>query len=103
MTYSTDDSLQLTLQQSLQQIAVQMGQPISLEVAQQLYQEAVELLSHLNSAPITLARVAGTLLVFRAQKMATEERDWFKAQIKAATEPEEIEELIESMHRADAL
>lgn len=80
-----------------------MGEPITLAAAQQLYQEAVDLLSHVDYAPITLARVAGTLLVFQSQELEPEERDWFKAQIKEASEAEEVEELIESMNRTDAL
>lgn len=100
---SEDNQLQLTIQQSLQDIAEQMGEPITSETATQLYQEALDLLSHVDYAPITLARVAGTLLVFQSQEIEPDERDWFKAQIKEATEAEEVEELIESMNRTDAL
>jgi hypothetical protein len=104
MTHSaSDNQLQLTIQQSLQDIAEQMGEPITLETATQLYQEALDLLSHVDYAPITLARVAGTLLVFQSQEIEPDEREWFKSQIKEASEAEEIEELIESMNRADAL
>lgn len=94
-----DDSLQLTIQQSLQSIAEQMGEPIAPEAAQQLYQEAVDLLSHLTYEPITLARVAATLLVYQLQSIEPEELVWLKFQIKEATEAEEVEELIESMSR----
>jgi hypothetical protein len=104
MTYSTrDDSLQLSIQQSLQSIAEQMGEPITLATATQLYQDAVALLSHLDYAPITLARVAGTLLVYQVQEIEPEEIEWFKAQISAAATDEEAEELIESINRKDAL
>ena len=104
MTYSTrDDSLQLSIQQSLQSIAKQMDEPITLAAATQLYQEAVALLSHLDYAPITLARVAGTLLVYQVQEIEPEEIEWFKIQISAAAADEEVEELIESMNRKDAL
>jgi len=61
------------------------------------------LLSHLDYAPITLARVAGTLLVFQSQNSEPDEREWFKTQITETTEAEEVEELIESMNRTDAL
>ncbi len=96
---SEDDSLQNAIQQSLQDIAEQMGEPINSETAAQLYQEAVDLLSHVDYAPVTLARLAGTLLVYRLQKVEPEELEWFKAQIQEATEAEEVEELIESMSR----
>jgi hypothetical protein len=100
MTYSfRDDSLQIAIQQSLQEIADQMGEPITSEVAAQLYQEAVDLLSHVDYAPITLARVAGTLLVYQVKNIELEESEWFKAQIQEVTEAEEVEELIESMSR----
>jgi hypothetical protein len=96
---SEDDSLQIAIQQSLQAIAEQMGEPITSETAAQLYREAVDLLSHVDYAPITLARVAGTLLVYQLQKIEPEEVEWLKAQIQEATETEAIEELIESMSR----
>jgi hypothetical protein len=51
---------------------------------------------------LTLARVAGTLLVYDIQT-ATEELQWFKAQIEQCLDEEEVEELIESIHRTDAL
>jgi hypothetical protein len=68
MPDSRPDELQLAVQQSLQAIAEQIGEPIPVRVAQQIYQEAIQLLDHLDYAPITLARVAGTLLVYRLQQ-----------------------------------
>jgi len=101
---ASDNQLQLTIQQSLQDIAEQMSEPITSETATQIYQEAVDLLSHVvDYAPITLARVAGTLLVFQSQEIEPDEREWFKSQIKEAAEAEDVEELIESMNRTDAL
>jgi hypothetical protein len=104
MAYQSDEEqqLQLAIQQSLQDIATQMGEPISLEAATQLYQEATALLGHLDYAPITLARVAGTLLVFQSQT-EPEEMAWFKSQLQEASDSEAVEELIESMNRTDAL
>lgn len=99
MSQFQSDELQSTIEQSLQSIAQQMGQPISTATAQQLYQEAIQLLSHLDYAPITLARLAGTLLVYRLKPTDSEELDWLKTQIQAATEAEEVEELIASMGR----
>jgi hypothetical protein len=96
---SKDDSLQSSIQQNLLEIAAQLGDPIDLEAAKQIYREAVDLLSHVDYAPITLARVAGTLLVYQSRNIEPEELDWFKTQIKEATEAEDIEELIESMSR----
>lgn len=101
---SEDDQLQMTIQQSLQEIAVQMGHSINDKTARQLYQEAIELLSHISYAPITLARVAGTLLVYQVQEgIEPEELEWFKAQVQQCSDDVEVEELIESMHRRDAL
>jgi hypothetical protein len=93
------DQLYFAIQESLQEIAAQMGKPISSEVAQQLYQEAVGLLSHVNYAPITLARVAATLLVYQLGQIEAEELEWLKTQIESTTEAEDVEELIESMSR----
>lgn len=80
-----------------------MEEPIDRETAELLYQEAVELLNHMAYAPITLARVAGTLLVFQLQPVEPEELTWFKTQVRQCPDDEEVEELIESMHRTDAL
>jgi hypothetical protein len=99
MSQFQSDELQATIQQSLQSIAEQMGEPISTATAQQLYQEAVELLNHLDYAPVTLARLAGTLLVYRLKPTDPEELEWLKTQVQGATEAEEVEELIESMSR----
>ena len=91
--------LQDAIQKSLQDIAVQMGEPIAPETAQQVYQQAVDLLNHIDYEPITLARVAATLLVYQLHAIELEKLDWLKLQIQAATEAEEVEELIESMSR----
>lgn len=107
MTYPipADDDLhfQISIQQSLQEIALQIGQPLDETAAAQLYQDASHLLSHLAYAPLTLARVAGTLLVYQLQDVEAEELDWFKSQIAQCPTDEDVEELIESIHRTDAL
>lgn len=96
---NADDSLQSAIEQSLREIALQMGEPITAETATQLYREAVDLLNHVDYLPITLARVAGTLLVYQLKNTEPEELEWFKTQIKEAGEAEEVEELIDSMSR----
>lgn len=95
--------LQRSIQQSLQDIASQMGQPLHEGAAERLYQDANALLDHLSHEPLTLARVAGTLLVYRVQDTEPEELEWFKSQVQQCSSDEEIEELIESIHRVDAL
>ncbi|MBD2073355.1 hypothetical protein H6F86_05540 [Phormidium sp. FACHB-592] len=103
MNRSFPPELQRAIQQSLQASAAQMGQPLPDVVAEQLYQDAKALLAHLSYEPLTLARVAGTLLVYRVQDTEPEELEWFKAQVQQCSSDEAIEELIESMHRVDAL
>ncbi|MEP0910773.1 hypothetical protein NDI45_07570 [Leptolyngbya sp. GB1-A1] len=98
-----DSELQLTIQDSLQAIAVDLGQPIDEAEAQQLYQDALGLLDHIAWEPITLARLAGTLLVYQSQEIEPEELTWFRSQVKQCQDDEEIEELIESLHRVDSL
>ncbi len=101
---SDADELQNLIGQSLQEIALQMEHPIDETTAAELYREATELLNHLDYAPLTLARVAGTLLVYRVQKgIEAEEKEWFKMQVQQCSDEEEVEELIESLHRTDAL
>ena len=69
----------------------------------QIYQGACDLLSHISFAPITLARVAGTLLIYHLQKTEPEELAWFKFQVQQCPDAEEVEELIESVRRTDSL
>ena len=103
MNRSFPPELQCSIQKSLQESAAQMGQPLSNVVAEQLYQDAKDLLAHLSHEHLTLARVAGILLVYRVQDTEPEELEWFKAQVQQGSSDEELEELIESMHRVDAL
>jgi hypothetical protein len=103
MNCSFPPDLQRAIQQSLQEIASQMGQPLNEVAAKQLYQEAEALLNHVPHEPLTLARVAGTLLVYRVQDTEPEELEWFKSQVQQCSGDEEIEELMESLHRIDAL
>lgn len=98
-----DDSLAIAIQQSLQELAVQMDHPISEQTSEQVYQEAVELLRHMAYPPITLARLAGTLLFYQVQTVELDEVEWFKSQVQHCVEAEEVEELIASIHRTDAL
>ena len=98
-----EQQLQRSIEQSLQEIASQMEQPVDKQVIRQVYQNAVDLLNHVAYAPITLARLAGTLLVYQLQNIELEEVEWFKSQVKECLSDEEIEELIESLHRVDSL
>ena len=102
MINSTSSNEDSSIQESLLQLSTQLGHPLDRASIDRLYQNARDLLSHISSAPLTLARVAGTLLVYDIQT-ATEELQWFKAQIEQCLDEEEVEELIESIHRTDAL
>jgi hypothetical protein len=103
MNRSFPPELQRSIQQSLQEIASQMGKPLDEVAAEQLYEDANVLLNHVPHEPLTLARVAGTLLVYRGQNTEPEELEWFKSQVQQCSSDEEIEELMESLHRIDAL
>jgi hypothetical protein len=92
-----------SIQESLLQLSIQLGHPLDKASVEQLYQTARELLSHISPAPVTLARVAGTLLVYHIQDPDGEELRWFKVQIGQCLDEEEVEESIESLHRTDAL
>ena len=102
MDRSFAPNFQQSIQQSLQEIASQMGKPLNAVAAERLYQDANALLNHVPE-PLTLARVAGTLLVYRIQDIEPEELEWFESQVQQCSSDEEIEELIESLHRTDAL
>lgn len=98
-----DNDLQMFIQHSLQEIAGQIGQPISEAIAYRIYEEAIALLSHLSYAPVTLGRVAGLLLVYELQEVEPDEVDWFKNQVQQCRDGEDVEELIESLSRIDTL
>lgn len=102
-SFAHDPELQLAIQSSLQSIAADLGQPLNEHDAQQLYHDALALLDHIAYEPITLARLAGTLLVYQSQNVESDELNWFQAQIQQCQTDEDVEELIESMHRIDAL
>jgi hypothetical protein len=92
-----------SIQESLLQLSMQLGHPLDKASVEQLYQTARELLSHISPAPVTLARVAGTLLVYHIQDPDGEELRWLKVQIGQCVDEEEVEESIESLHRTDGL
>ena len=92
-----------SIQENLLQLSIQLGHPLDQPSVDQLYQNALDLLSHISPTPVTLARVAGTLLVYHIQDPEGEELKWFKAQIEQCLDEEEVEESIESLHRTDAL
>ena len=103
MNQSLPPDLQRSIQQSLQEIALQMGKPLDEVAAERLCRDAQNLLSHISYEPLTLARVAGALLVYQVQDTELEELEWFRSQVQQCPSDEEVEELIESIHRADAL
>jgi hypothetical protein len=103
MKNSFASDIQQAIQQSLQEIASQMGQSIDASIAERLYLDASTLLNHISYEPLTLAHVAGILLVYQVQDIETEETEWFRSQVQQCPSDEDVEELIESMHRSDAL
>ena len=92
-----------SIQESLLQLSIQLGNPLDQPSVDRIYQHARDLLSHISPTPVTLARVAGTLLVYHIQDPEGEELKWFKTQIEQCLDEEEVEESIESLHRTDAL
>ncbi|GAB1538795.1 hypothetical protein NUACC21_14590 [Scytonema sp. NUACC21] len=103
MNNSFPPDIQQSIQESLQEIALQMGQPLDEIAAERLYQDASTLLNSIPYEPLTLARVAGTLLVYQVQNTEPEELEWFKSQVQQCSNDEEVEELIESINRTDGL
>jgi hypothetical protein len=92
-----------SIQGSLLQLSTQLGQTLDQASIDRLCQTAEGLLRNVSPAPVTLARVAGTLLVYQIQDPNGEELQWFKDQIEQCADEEEVEEVIESIHRIDTL
>ncbi len=103
ISHGEDPDFYSSIQDSLKQLSTQLGSPLDETSVMQLYQNTSELLSHLSPSPLTLARVAGTLLVYQVQNTEPEELKWFNTQVKQCLDEEEVEELIESIYRTDAL
>jgi anthranilate phosphoribosyltransferase len=103
MNSSNQPDLQQSIEQTLQDIALQMGKPLDALEAEHLYREARDLLSEISYEPLTLARITGILLVYQIQGAEPEEMAWFKSQLQQVSDVEEVEELIESVNRVDAL
>jgi hypothetical protein len=91
------------VQQNLQQLALQLGQSHDADTIQTLYEMAQGLVSHLSPDALTLARVAGVLLVYQLPDADPNEVRWFKSQLQQCPDAESIEELIDSLSRPDAL
>lgn len=107
MSYSMNhfddmDTIQ-AVQQNLQQVAQQLGQPDDTATIRQLYKSAQELVSHLSPDPLTLVRVAGVLLVYQLPDTEPDEVRWFKSELQNCPDVESIEELIDSLSRPDSL
>lgn len=98
-----DAELVQAVQESLQQMSIELEHPQDAEAIQQLYQKAQELLSHLSPDPLTVARVTGVLLVYQLPRADPEEVTWFESELQNALDLESIEELVDSIFRPDAL
>jgi hypothetical protein len=98
-----DPDFDSSIQENLKQLSAQLGSPLNEASVMEIYQNACNLLSHVSPSPLTLARVAGTLLVYQVTDIEPSEFKWFNAQVKLCQHEEEVEELIESMHRTDGL
>jgi hypothetical protein len=100
-----------SIQESLLQLSIQLEHPLDSPQerlrqrasVEQIYQNAWDLLSHISPTLITLARIAGILLVCQIQDPEGDELKWFNAQIQQCLDEEEVEEVIESIHRIDTL
>ncbi|MEA5605523.1 hypothetical protein [Nostoc sp. UHCC 0252] len=105
LSHPEDPGFHSSIQEDLKQLSAQLGSPLSELSVMEIYQSACDLLSHVSPSPLTLtlARVAGTLLVYRVTDTEPEELEWFTTQMKQCLDEEEVEELIESIHRTDAL
>ena len=103
MTNTLPDREDPSIPESLSQLSIQLGQPLNRATVEDIYQQAQDLLSHISPTPVTLARVAGVLLVYYIQNPEAEELQWFNAHIRQCVDEEEVEESIESLHRVDGL
>ena len=98
-----DPDFHSSIQENLKQLSAELGTPLDEASVMEIYQNACDLLSHVSPSPLTLARVAGTLLVYRVNDTEPEEFKWFNTQVQQCLDEEEVEELIEFIYRTDAL
>lgn len=102
-SFAHDENTVQAVKQNLQQLAAQLAQPDDVNTIEALYETVQELVSHLSPDPLTLARVAGVLLVYQLPDTDPSEVQWFKSQLQQCSDLESIEELIDSLSRPDAL
>lgn len=103
LSHPEDPNFHSSIQENLKQLSTQLGSPLDESSVMEIYQNACDLLSHVSPSPLTLARVAGTLLVYQIEDTEPEEIKWFNTQVKQCLDEEEVEELIESVSRTDGL
>lgn len=103
LSHPEDPNFHSSIQENLKQLSTQLGSPLDEVSVMEIYQNACDLLSQVSPSPLTVARVAGTLLVYRVKDTEPEEIKWFNNQVKQCLDEEEVEELIESISRTDAL
>jgi hypothetical protein len=103
LSHPEDPDFHSSIQENLKQLSAQLGSPLDELSVMEIYQDACNLLSHLDPSPLTVARVAGILLVYQIQDTEPEESKWFNTQVQQCQDEEEVEELIESISRTDAL
>ncbi len=91
------------VQENLRQMSIQLGQPQNTAAIARLYESAQGLLDHLAPDPLTVARVAGVLLVYQLPDTDPDEVEWFQTQLHDCQDEETVDELIDSLSRPDAL
>jgi hypothetical protein len=92
-----------TIQADLRQLSAQLGHLLDADAIQQLYQSAEALVSQLAPDSLTIARVAGVLLVYQISDADPEEAEWFKTELRNCHDEESVDELIDLISRSDAL
>ena len=103
LSHIEDPDFHSSILENLKQLSAQLGTPLDEAAVMEIYQNACDSLSHVSPSPLTLARVAGTLLVYQIEDTEPEEIKWFNTQVQQCLDEEEVEELIESISRTDAL
>ncbi|MGF2037275.1 MAG: hypothetical protein RMZ43_018470 [Nostoc sp. CmiVER01] len=77
LSHPEDPDFHSSIQENLKQLSAQLGSPLSELSVMEIYQNACDLLSNVSPSPLTLARVAATLLVYRVNDTEPEEFEWF--------------------------
>ena len=92
-----------SIQENLKQLSAQLGSPLDELSVMEIYQNACNTTEPRFSITSYSCPRCRNITRLQVKDTELEEFEWFCTQVKQCLDEEEVEELIESIHRTDAL